>query len=176
MTEGMDAIVGAAIMSITLNPMLFRVLAAWELRGARRSRTPAPTVVAPNSAIDTHANVVIVGADDVVRRLGRLCAEAGRDVARSTRVHALQVAATEGVATVFGDPVRRDVLEAAGVGTVRVPVVAARARRRIHEPRGAPGQSAHRDRRDRVQRRRAGLAARVRGRRAVDAADERRTR
>ena len=69
--------------------------------------------------------MVIVGADDAGRRLARLCAEAGLDVALvDPSVDALEAAATEGVATVFGDPGRRDVLEAAGVANARVLVVA----------------------------------------------------
>jgi len=121
--EGMEVLVVAAIVSIALNPLLFRALAAWELRGG--NALPEADVAAPASAIDTGANVVIVGADDAGRRLARLCADAGLDVALvDPSVDALEAAATEGVATVFGDPGRRDVLAAAGVANARVLVVA----------------------------------------------------
>ena len=72
--QGRDLILAGAILSITLNPAVFR-LADWiDHLGARRAKSPPPAEVA---AVDKPRHVVLVGYGGVGRIVGKDLAKAG---------------------------------------------------------------------------------------------------
>lgn len=127
--EGTNVLVATAIVSIALNPLLFRMLPAMEARFGKRwqrwAQEPrAPQVDTPPASDEAAPAVVITGLGELGRRL------AERSIASATPVclvddnlERLEVFRTHGVATVFGDPGREQVLEAARVTAARVIVV-----------------------------------------------------
>ncbi|MFO1303345.1 MAG: cation:proton antiporter [Burkholderiales bacterium] len=87
--EGLDALVIAAIFSIALNPVLFRLL--------RRSEEAAePGQLAAREA----AQVVVVGSGDLARRIEAACSKAGIGV-RDAGARALQASDLEGARVVI---------------------------------------------------------------------------
>lgn len=127
--EGTNVLVATAIVSIALNPLLFRILPAVEARFGKRWQRgrEAPDVVqldTPPESDEAAPAVVITGLGELGRRL------AERSIASATPVciiddnlERLEGFQTRGVKTVFGDPGREQVLEAARVGAARVIVV-----------------------------------------------------
>jgi K+:H+ antiporter len=116
--EGMDVLVIAAIASIAVNPLLFRMLGRLELRQPATVKRPA--VPEPQ----TGADVLIAGLDDVGRRLAQRCKEQGVSACCiDSHVERIEDALAEGIAAVFGDATRREVLEAAGAAQARVLVM-----------------------------------------------------
>ena len=120
---GMDILVAAAIASIAINPLLFRLLERVESRTAPASGAAASA--APASALAPPVDVVIAGADDAGRRLAQRCVEAGIAVCVvDPRIDVLDELRGGGVPTVYGDPSRAEVLNAAGLAGARVLVLA----------------------------------------------------
>jgi CPA2 family monovalent cation:H+ antiporter-2 len=117
--EGMDALVIAAIASIAVNPLLFRLLDRME-RSKPAPAAPPSAAAEPGSA----ATILIIGLNDVGRRLAQRCKEQGVS-ARCIDSHLERVeeALAEGIAAVFGDAARREVLEAAGAAEARALVI-----------------------------------------------------
>jgi CPA2 family monovalent cation:H+ antiporter-2 len=114
--EGMDVLVIAAIASIAINPLLFRLLARMDLE-KRQEQAPAPQ---PGSSAD----VLIAGLNDIGRRLAHRCKEQGVSVGCiDAHLERVEDALAEGIAAVFGDATRRGVLEAAGAAQARVLVM-----------------------------------------------------
>ena len=120
--DAVDALIAAALVSIALNPLLFRALAAYEARRA----TPAARVERPGEVPPTVPSraVIVTGAGELARRVVARCAAAGipvcavgRDVDRQHEQRAA------GVVTVFGDAAAADVLKAAQADRARVLVV-----------------------------------------------------
>jgi CPA2 family monovalent cation:H+ antiporter-2 len=121
--DAFDVLVATAIVSIAVNPMLFRALQRWEPRidpaapGSAQQRFAAS---APPRA-DAAPAVVVAGLGDLGRRLVRRCAAGGIPVcAIDQDIQALEALAGRGVSTVFGDPGRTDVLRAAHVAEARI--------------------------------------------------------
>lgn len=124
--EAFNVLVGAAILSIALNPLLFRWLPALERRAGRGradedaareeprangARPAAPPGVVPPAPAGLP--VVVVGSGEIVRRFLVRCAEARLPVAvMSQDLAALEAAQAQGMQTVFGDAAQPAVLEA----------------------------------------------------------------
>jgi CPA2 family monovalent cation:H+ antiporter-2 len=124
--QGMDALVVAAIISIAVNPLLFRALAAYEARlaggdGDEPERLPAPLERAPLEAIRP---VVITGLGELGRRLVQRCVDSGVPVcAVDTETEQLEDLRKQGITTVLGDPGHPDTLRAAGLAEARIIVI-----------------------------------------------------
>jgi CPA2 family monovalent cation:H+ antiporter-2 len=127
-SEGYDLLVATAILSIALNPLLFKALPAMEQRFARRREDPSEAGRAqspPGEPLPIPGRpVVITGAGEVGRRLAQRAHARGVPIlVVDDRLEALEGLRAQGIATVFGDPSRDAVLDAAGAGGARVIVV-----------------------------------------------------
>jgi CPA2 family monovalent cation:H+ antiporter-2 len=126
-SEGYDLLVATAILSIALNPLLFKALPAMERRfgGTPAEAQEAEAVAAPPEPAQVQARpVVITGAGEVGRRLALRAHGRGVPICVvDDRLEALELLRAQGITTVFGDPSRDAVLEAAGMGGARVVVV-----------------------------------------------------
>ena len=123
-SEALDVLVVAAILSIALNPVLFRLVERWlpGERGGSDEEVPLASTYSP----DQHgAAVVLAGYRSLGRRVVQRCAQAGIPlcVVQHEASEAIE-GLPEGVAQVYGDPGRPDVLAAAGLAQARVLVVA----------------------------------------------------
>jgi CPA2 family monovalent cation:H+ antiporter-2 len=127
--EGTDVLVATAILSIALNPLLFRALPWLEQRLAKRpaaddesaapdqGRAALPEPVTP-------APVVVSGLGELGRRFAERALATGVPlVAIDSQLERLEPLRARGASTVFGDIGRPEVLQAAGVPTARVVVV-----------------------------------------------------
>jgi CPA2 family monovalent cation:H+ antiporter-2 len=125
-TEGTDLLVATAILSIALNPLLFRALPWLEARLATptaKSEGESAVESAPHSPV-TAAPVVVSGLGELGRRFVQRAVGAGVPVVViDPQLERLESLRTRGVSTVFGDAGRDAVLEAAGVPGARVVVV-----------------------------------------------------
>ena len=124
--EAMEILVVAAILSIAVNPLLFRASGWIEARlGARFGDEPeaqvAEAAAAPRA---TALPVILTGLGEVGRRLVRRCAENGVPVCVIDNDPGLLAALDgQGVATFRGDPGEQSALKAAGVAEARIIVV-----------------------------------------------------
>jgi CPA2 family monovalent cation:H+ antiporter-2 len=123
--EGMDALVVAAIISIAINPLLFRLLRSLEARnGWLRDEEEQRDTEAAGPLEEMTQPLVVAGVTEIGRRLVQRCTEAGVPVrVIDTNYDSLEELRSERVATVFGDPGRADVLRAMGVANARIIVV-----------------------------------------------------
>jgi CPA2 family monovalent cation:H+ antiporter-2 len=125
-TEGTDLLVATAILSIALNPLLFRALPWLEARLATptaKSEGESAVESAPHSLV-TAAPVVVSGLGELGRRFVQRAVGAGVPVVViDPQLERLESLRARGVSTVFGDAGRDAVLEAAGVPGARVVVV-----------------------------------------------------
>lgn len=122
-SEGMDTLVAAAIVSIAVNPVLFRLIGRLEAR-LGRTRTAVPSSEHEATASGARPIVAIAGLGELGRRLARRCAESGMSVcAIDSRLEWIEELRLQGLATTFGDPSRREVLKGAGVDEARIIVV-----------------------------------------------------
>jgi CPA2 family monovalent cation:H+ antiporter-2 len=126
--EGTNVLVAAAILSIALNPLLFRALPALEKRFATRWRKPAESegtpADSPPGSEESAPAVVITGLGGLGRRLvDRAILVGMRVCVIDDHLERIEVLQETGVDTVFGDPGRAEVLEAAHLGAARVIVV-----------------------------------------------------
>jgi CPA2 family monovalent cation:H+ antiporter-2 len=123
---GMDILVATAIVSIAVNPLLFRAVAAREARlaGAGADVSAAGGEAAVPSAPPTTPAVVLTGLGEIGRRVIQRCTDAG--VALSVidaDPDALAELRGRGLAVARGDPADPEVLRAAGVADARMIVV-----------------------------------------------------
>jgi CPA2 family monovalent cation:H+ antiporter-2 len=127
--EGMNVLVATAMISITINPLLFRSLdsierrvekIAWlhRLLGARHAKRAAGMNTAASLAVarDDRPLAVIVGYGPV----GRLVDAMLRDAGMQTSVIDMNIDTVQGLArtghtAIYGDAGRREVLEQAGI-------------------------------------------------------------
>ena len=120
--EGLDLLVATAIVSIALNPLLFRAAALLEPRLAPPEDERPAAVPLP---LATARPVVIAGAGELGRRLSQRFAASGIPACVvASEPDALRQLNEAGTATLFGDPGHQDILRAAGVDEARVIVVA----------------------------------------------------
>ena len=127
--EATNVLVAAAIVSIALNPLLFRLLPRIEARFGKRWQRGAEEpqgapVDTPPASDESAPAVVITGLGELGRRLvERSIASATPVCVVDDNLERLEAIQTRGVSTVFGDPGREPVLEAARVAAARVIVV-----------------------------------------------------
>ena len=119
----LDTLVAAAIFSIAVNPVLFRLLARREA-APPPAAAPVPGAGAPD-AIDGGRAVAIVGTGELARRIVARCTADGIGVVVvGDDLAALDAARARGAAVVYGNAARADVLRAARVEHARAIVVA----------------------------------------------------
>jgi CPA2 family monovalent cation:H+ antiporter-2 len=131
--QALEVLVAAAIVSIAVNPLLFRTLKTLEARfspavsGSTPQRLEGIALPAPATApaaLATAPAVAVAGLGDLGRRLARRCAASGiRVCAIDNEIEALEDLRRSGIAIVFGDPGRIDVLRAAGTAEARIIVI-----------------------------------------------------
>ncbi|MBY0261442.1 MAG: cation:proton antiporter [Phycisphaerales bacterium] len=128
--EAMNVLVATAMVSITINPLLFRSLDRVErgverigwlhrlinARHARKVRATNEAGTAAAAASDERPLAVIVGYGPVGRLVDALLRDAGmRTVVVDTNIDTVQSLARSGRPAIYGDAARREVLEQAGV-------------------------------------------------------------
>lgn len=124
--DAMQTLVAAAIISITLNPILYRAMkpiaARWEAqRKARPATRPAPE---PALARELAHKAIVVGYGPIGRTVARLLSENGIEVAvLEMNLDTAQRLRAEGVNAVYGDASGVDALAAAGVTEARSLIV-----------------------------------------------------
>jgi monovalent cation:H+ antiporter-2, CPA2 family len=118
-SEGMDALVIAAIASIAVNPLLFKLL--------DRFQRQDPVVEPPKPASPEPAqtgDILIAGLNDVGRNLARRCKARGVSVCGiDDHMERIEELSAEGIPALFGDARRPEVLVAAGAAQARALVV-----------------------------------------------------
>ncbi len=120
---GMDILVAVAIVSIALNPLLFRVVAAREARLAG-GRADAPTQEGAAPVPESAPAVALTGLGELGRRVVQRCAAAGVPVSViDADPDALAELRGRGLAVVRGDPADPEVLRAAGMADARMILV-----------------------------------------------------
>ena len=124
---GLDTLVAAAIVSIALNPVLFRTLVR---REANHAAVAASSGFAPLEAVtqtpqELSGHVILAGDGPLHRALMRRMHEAGDAlVVVEPDLDAIEDLSSRGIPAVFGDAARGDVLRAAGIEQARALVVA----------------------------------------------------
>jgi CPA2 family monovalent cation:H+ antiporter-2 len=124
--EGMDILVATAIVSIAVNPLLFRAVAAREARLAAAADEAPAAAVAPaaETAPATVPAVMLTGLGEIGRRVIQRCADAGVPLAVvDPDPETLAGLRGRGLAVVCGDPADPEVLRAAGMADARMIVV-----------------------------------------------------
>jgi len=125
--EGMDLLVATALVSIAVNPLLFRGLEWIELRLASPPPDDEREPDLPEHSAATREGdvpVAITGLGAIGRRLAQRCAEGGlRACVIGNALEALEELRSRDISTVYGDAARQEVLKAAGIGAARVIVV-----------------------------------------------------
>jgi len=124
--EALDALIAAALVSIALNPLLFRLLRRFERRWdeARPAPVAAVAPAAQTTAPVAPRPVVVTGAGEMARRVVARCLDAGIAVcAVGLDIDRLDAQHAAGAVTVYGDAGAADVLRAAQVERARVLVV-----------------------------------------------------
>ena len=124
----MDVLVAVAIVSIALNPLLFRMVVAREAGPAlAASDSPEPAATAPEergTVPETEPAVALTGLGEVGRRLVQRCADAGIPISVIDHdPEALADLRGRGLAVIRGDPAEPEVLRAAGMHDARMIVV-----------------------------------------------------
>ena len=123
--EGTNLLVATAILSIGLNPLLFRMLPAIEARFSKAPEREGEAAELPAGEREPNdAPVVIVGLEELGRRLVSRSLSGGiRVCVIDNQLERLEALRARGAMTVFGDAALDAVLEAAGIGVARVVVV-----------------------------------------------------
>jgi CPA2 family monovalent cation:H+ antiporter-2 len=123
-SQAMDVLVATAILSIAVNPLLFRLLDRLETvfaTGQHAEHAPLDKVI-PTREIATP--VAVTGMGELGRLVVGRCIENGISMSVvGNDVEVLEELHSRGAATVYGDPGRADVLRAAGLAHARIIVV-----------------------------------------------------
>jgi CPA2 family monovalent cation:H+ antiporter-2 len=125
----MDVLVVAAIVSIALNPLLFRALVAFEARQRRREPQPQPAQPVQAETGEATYPVLVTGLGELGQRLIRRCLDTGVPVCAvgsdAEQIEQLRHAHAKGhrMTSVWGDPAQPEVLRAAGLSEARIIVV-----------------------------------------------------
>jgi len=124
--DGLDALITAALISIALNPLLFKLVKRFEQgRGG-------PTVAAPPAGAATDPApvpvaarpVLVTGSGDLARRISARCARLRIPICAISRdLDVLEFQRAKGAIAVYGDPGGSDVLKAAQIDRARLIVV-----------------------------------------------------
>ena len=124
--DAMQTLVAAAIVSITLNPILYRAMKPLSARWTARQRgTPrAVRPGEPSLARELAHKSIVVGYGPIGRTVARLLTENGIEVAvLEMNVETARRLRAEGVRAVYGDASSIDALLAAGVTDARSLIV-----------------------------------------------------
>ena len=128
--EGHHVLVASAILSITLNPLLFRQLPAieawlrgrprlWKLLNARAERRMTMETPEPEHAgcADPQRRAILVGYGPVGRTIHHVLADSGLDVTViDMNMETISSLRGDGRAAIFGDASNGRILEEAGIG------------------------------------------------------------
>jgi len=133
---GSSVLVAGALLSITLNPMLFRSIDSietflrnrpriWALLNARNRQMQDIPEAAPATEIDpSQVRAVVVGYGPVGRSLTRILRDFEiHPTIVEMNVETVRNLSAEGITAVYGDAGRRDILEAAGIAHAKYLVV-----------------------------------------------------
>lgn len=132
--EATDALVAAAIISISVNPLLYRAVGpveAWATRRPRlwkflNARCKKPGEVALPTDSDPRHRAVVIGFGPVGRTLVRLLRENGIEpTVVEMNLETVRRLRTEGIAAVYGDATRHATLVEAGVAGAANLIIAA---------------------------------------------------
>jgi CPA2 family monovalent cation:H+ antiporter-2 len=127
--QGMDVLVVTAIVSIAINPLLFRALAAFEARSKQQAEVASASARADIESRDAAYPVVVTGLGELGQRLIRRCLDTGVHVcAVGNEAGQLEELRSpdlrkRGLATVLGDAGQPHLLKAAGLDDARIIVV-----------------------------------------------------
>jgi len=115
--EATNVIVAAALVSITLNPLLYRAAGSLADRAARRRPAAEPGGPATGPSETPAHRAVIVGYGPVGRTVTRLLTENGvSPTVIELNLETVRRLRAEGVPAIYGDARHRETLESAGVG------------------------------------------------------------
>jgi CPA2 family monovalent cation:H+ antiporter-2 len=127
--QGMDVLVVAAIVSIAINPLLFRALAAFEARSKQHAEVEPVSAPAEIEPRDAAYPVFVTGLGELGQRLIRRClatgvhvCAVGDDAGQLEELRSLDLQ-SRWLATVRGDPGQPQLLNAAGLEQARIIVV-----------------------------------------------------
>ncbi|HEY5862769.1 MAG TPA: cation:proton antiporter [Casimicrobiaceae bacterium] len=123
--DAVDALIAAALVSIALNPLLFRALQWHETRrrGTELEREPEEAKPAAPEPVPARA-VIVTGAGELARRVVARCVRGGIPVcAVGMDVDRQDEQRAAGAVTVYGDAGAAEVLRAAQVASARVLVI-----------------------------------------------------
>ena len=116
--EATNTIVGASIVSIILNPVLYRALESWSGRATARTTAVEHELLEPMAApLSADHRAVIVGYGPIGRAVTRLLRD--NEIAPTVvemNIDTMRELRAEGIDAVHGDATRPDVLAAARVG------------------------------------------------------------
>jgi CPA2 family monovalent cation:H+ antiporter-2 len=115
--EATNALVGASIVSITLNPLLYRAIEPvmrWlESRKFLRPKPVGPDTLDHDAATD---RVVVIGYGPVGRTVSRILLDnAIRVIVIDLNIDSVQKLLSEGKQAIYGDASQREILEHAGI-------------------------------------------------------------
>ena len=124
--EATNALVAVSIVSIVLNPLLYRLVTPIERWASRRpwlwaivnpaSAVEVHGVSVPQQAADPRYRAVVVGYGPSGRTVTRLLRENGMTpVVVELNMDTVRTLGTDGIAAVYGDVTQRETLEGAGV-------------------------------------------------------------
>jgi CPA2 family monovalent cation:H+ antiporter-2 len=131
--SALNVLVSASILSITLNPLLYKAMPAavrWVGKRARLSRLlnpPAPLADEPIAAEDDDEHrAIVVGYGPVGRTVKRILSSNGiRPVIVEMNVDTVRALRAAGTDAVYGEAARRETLEAAGVADAEALIITA---------------------------------------------------
>jgi CPA2 family monovalent cation:H+ antiporter-2 len=111
-----QTLIAAAIVSIAINPLLYRAIGPIERRLARRAVSRANVEPASVAATDPAHRAVVIGYGPVGRTVARLLSENGvAPTIVDLNIETVQALHRQGIAAVYGDASRPETLIAAGV-------------------------------------------------------------
>lgn len=110
--DGWNALVGSSILSIAINPTLYRI--------ARKKSASASAIAEKTSSIEAidPARCILVGYGPVGRTVHRILSEYGADLTViELNMETVRALKRDGVSAVYGDVLRSGTLEEAGITT-----------------------------------------------------------
>lgn len=126
--SGTNTLVAAAIISISLNPLLYRLIGPLEKRAkhtrlwrmlearSRRSTVQNAEDVTHHQVPLSRDRAVLVGYGPTGRTVARLLSENGIDpIVLELNLNAIHELNAEGIAALYGDATHREILKAAGI-------------------------------------------------------------
>ncbi len=123
--EGRDLVLAGALLSITLNPMVFRLAARFERRSAQAQADRLASIESAGATADLHDHVVLIGYGRVGRVIGKELHKAGQHfvvVERSRDI--VERLRKRGIAVISGDAAIADLLSQAALDRARLLVLA----------------------------------------------------